>query len=71
MTDGFPSFSDAESAEQWIKETLDKEILRLLSEPSRPYKPIDPTAPLPHWAKRTLQKAWLKKERERRATKTP
>lgn len=62
-------FDSSEANELWLRETLDKTIFNMLSNPERPAKPIDPNAPLPHWAKRTLQKAWIKQERERRAAK--
>jgi hypothetical protein len=51
---------DARTIEQQLQERL----LSLLLDTSKPAKPIDPNAPFPHWFKRSIQRAWIKHQRE-------
>ncbi|NTJ67535.1 hypothetical protein G6M50_06125 [Agrobacterium rhizogenes] len=60
-------FDDDEANQRWLQEKIEQSILDLLSK--KPKKPIDPTAPFPHWFKRAIQKEWIKAERERRSKK--
>ncbi len=69
MTEAPNNFNDPEANVHLLRDKLDKAILDILSNPERPTKPIDPNAPFPHWFKRTIQKQWIKAERERRAAK--